>query len=170
MSIHYFSGTKARNNRGVAFGYNSQNTKILTSVELGSESTRTGSLVIDGDSSDKAVTGGSFAYNNQAPVARRLTKKLSGVSNTVLLKAADQPSLVDSVHKLEVVTTNKVATAIRAGYFNLYTGKWTNAPSSSSDNFGNDNAARVNRANPGRLTFKTGKPSITTVGYKAKTN
>lgn len=170
MSIHNFSGTKAKNNHGVACGYNSRPGSLLSSVELGAEATRTGSVVVDGDSADKAVSAGSFAYNNQAPVAKRLTKKLSGVANAVLLKAADQPALVDSIHEVEGVTTNKTATAIRAGYLNFYSGSWSTPPAVSSDSFGNDNAARVSRSNPGSLTYKAGKPAANTVGYKAKTN
>lgn len=168
MAIHNFSGNKARNNHGVAFGYTSINAGILSSVELGSESTRTGSVVVDGDSTDKAVLAGLFAYNNQSPIARRLTTKLAGVANSVLLKGADQPSLINSIHKTEGVTTNLIATAIRAGYLNIYSGLWSTPPAVSSDSFNNDNAARVGRSNPGRLTFKAGKPRATTVSYKAK--
>lgn len=168
MSIYNFSGTKAKNNHGVACGYASHSTKILSSVALGVASTRTGSVVIDDDHADKAVDAGSFAYNNQAPIARRLTKKLSGIDNAVLLKSADQPDLLDSIHKLESIITNKTATAIRAGYLNIYSGKWSTPPAVSTDSFGNDNAARVNRANPGHLTFKAGKLVANTVSYKAK--
>lgn len=37
------------------------------------------------------------------------------------------------VHKVNAVRTSKVATAVRAGYWNMFTGSWTTAPSTSND-------------------------------------
>lgn len=131
-----------------------------------------GSVVVNtnNDNTAEAVSGGTFAYNNQNPVAKRLTTTLGGSSvNSNLLSGAaivDQ-SLQDDIHYNESFKVRQVATAIRAGNFNIYgiAGQRSNfsvAPTVATDGFGNDNAGRVSRANPGNLTFKLGGPSSNT--------
>jgi hypothetical protein len=170
MSIHNaISGVSVDNNNGIGFGVR-HTSDVLGSVNLGLAATRTGSVVIDGADTDEAVVAGTFAFNNQRPVAKRLTDSLSGVNNDVLLSGAARPDLVKSVHRIESITTRRVATAIRAGYWNIYTGTWSTNPTNASDSFGNDNAARPSRSAPGNLTYKLGNPTAVTVGYSEKTN
>lgn len=175
MSTHKaISSASVKNNHGVGFGLR-HSSPILNSVDLGLEATRTGSIVVDGTDTDPA-TAGVFAYNDQLPIAKRLTTSLAGLSNDFLLSGAGEPNLIVSVHKIESITTRRTATAIRAGYFNFYTGKFTTSPTNVVDSFtgsdstSNDYAARVSRKLPGRLTYKLGNPAAVTVGYKPKTN
>jgi hypothetical protein len=82
------------------------------------------STVLNDDVSDKAVSAGTFAYNNQSPVAKKVTISLAGVSNTVLRSAADQPGLIRSIHKREAYRVVKRATAFRKGYWDPFYGKF----------------------------------------------
>lgn len=169
------SGASVKNNSGVGFGLR-HSADLLGSVDLGLEATRTGSVVVDGENTDPALVGGVFAYNNATPVAKRLTTALAAVSNDFLLSGAAKPDLIVSVHKIESITTRRVATAIRAGYWNIYTGQFSVSPTNAVDNFtgsdstSNDYAARPSRKTPGSLTYKLGNPEAVTVGYKPKTN
>jgi len=170
MSIHNaINGVSVDNDGGVALGIRYES-EVLTSLGLGLASTKTGSVVVDGTDTDPAIVGGTFAYNNSKPVAKRLTNSLAGVNNSVLLSGASQPDLTQSIHKIESITTRRVATAIRAGYWNIYTGSWSTNPTNATDSFGNDNAARVSRSSPGNLSYKLGNPNVVTVGYSEKTN
>lgn len=146
-----------------------------------------GSTVVDNEDTAGA-TAGTFAYNNQSPIAKRVTKKINTANNSVLLSGASQPSLTQSVryskieHPINIgeyldgVKTLKTTTAIRGGVFNLYTGKFsTGYPESSNDYFlgidtiSGDKAAKPTRDVPGRLTYKGGAPNVVTTNYKKKT-
>lgn len=80
-----------------------------------------------------------------------------------------------SIHFIEAIRTVRVATAIRAGYWHIYEGRWTTAPTEAQDSFGQDDAARPSYAVPGELTYRTsGQPDgqgggITSDEYKPKT-
>ena len=80
-----------------------------------------------------------------------------------------------SIHFIESIRTVRVATAIRAGYWHIYEGTWTTAPTEAQDSFGQDDAARPSYAVPGELTYRTsGQPDgtgggITSDEYKPKT-
>lgn len=62
-----------------------------------------------------------------------------------------------SIHKLEHMWSRLVATAIRAGYWNIYTGSFLIDPTVQDDapTFGTDDAANPTRAIPGELTYRT---------------
>jgi hypothetical protein len=176
MSIHNaINGLQINNNNGVGFGV-SNTSDVLGSLGLGLAATRTGSVVVDGADTDEAVSAGTFAYNNDRPVAKRVTDSLSGVSNNFLLSGAGRPDLIQSVHKIEGIRTRRVATAVRAGYWNIYSGTWSTNPTNANDSFtgsdstANDYAARVSRSFPGNLTYKLGNPAVVTVAYAEKTN
>lgn len=128
-----------------------------------------GSTVVDGVNTEPALDGGDFAKLH-AIVARRVSRSLAGVDNTVLLSGAAVPGLVRGIHKLEVLRTQKYSTAFRAGQFNLYTGQYSPAPTVSTDTLATDNAANPTRSVPGQLVFKLGGPIPVTSNYKSKTN
>lgn len=165
--------TKAttKNNHGVAINVGSVST-VLDNRTLGDAIRDTaGSKVVDGTTTDKAVSAGTFAYNNQSPTAQRLASTRGGVASSILLNAADV-SKNRSVNKRESVITRKIATAIRAGNYNFYTGTWSSAPSEQDDSamVANDVAANPTRSVPGKLTYKLGQPVAETVNYAEKTN
>jgi hypothetical protein len=157
---------------------NGGSTTVLNSVDLGySDVGVFGSSVIDGDETDKALSSGTFSYSNQKPVAKRVTEELAGgVSNTTLLSGAAQPGLLRSIHKLEVLRTRRLTTAIRAGKWNIYKGRFLNNQNQATDNptvavdtLATDEAATPTRAVPGELVYKTSAPEPVQDDYKAKT-
>ena len=82
-----------------------------------------------------------------------------------------------SIHKLEHMYTRRVATAIRAGYWNIFTGTWSTDPVVADDapTWGTDDAANPTRAIPGELVYRvSGQPDgtngITQDDYEAKTS
>ena len=171
--------TSTKNNGGSAINIGSKASVLKNSVLGYATVGAFGSKVIDGSSTDKAVSAGTFAYNNKAPIAKRTAKIIAGVSNTVLVSGAAQPSLVKSIHKSSVmngsgvlvdgVRTNRNSTAIRAGNFNIYTGRFSSAPTVAADTFASDNAANVGRSSTGRLVYRTGSKLPKSVNYASKT-
>lgn len=138
------------------------------------------STPIDNNSADEALAAGTFAYNNSRPTAQRYTTLISGVSNTILRSGADVPSLARSIARSETIRTRRTTTAIRAGYFNIYTGLFTTQPTVAVDNWwsisanttsttSTDIAASPTRSVPGRLVYKTGKLNPVVGSYQSKT-
>ena len=163
------SASSTKNDGGSVL--NGGSTSILDSVSLGySDVGVFGSSVIDGDDTDKALNAGTFSYNNQKPVAKRVTKELSGVANTYLQSGAAVPGNIRSIHSIQSVRTRRLTTAIRAGEWNIYTGKFGTDPVVAVDTFATDDAANPSRQHPGELQYKTGAPVPVQDDYKAKTN
>lgn len=118
---------------------------------------------VDNIYTDKALAGGSFAYNSNSPVAKKLSTMLSGVANDVLLSGAAQPGQRRKVHKLEGLTTSLVTTAIREGYYNVVTGQFASPyPSGSVDSFGTDDAVTSHE-----LQYMYGHPVPAMASYGA---
>ena len=182
MSIQQVNGsavTSASTNNNNGSVLNGGSTVVLNSVDLGYSNVGVfGSSVIDGNAADKALSAGTFSHSNQSPVAKRVTTELAGgVSNTFLQSGASKPGLTRSIHKLEVLRTRRLTTAIRAGKWNIFKGAFLNnqnqsvdAPTVATDSLSSDNAATPTRAVPGELTYKTGAPVPVQDDYKAKTN
>lgn len=174
MAIQQVNGSavtaSSTNNNGGSV-VNGGTTSLLDSLDLGySDVGVFGSSVVDGNDTDKALSAGTFSYSNQNPVAKRVTESLSGVSNTYLRSGSSYHSDIHSIHKIESVTTRRLTTAIRAGYWNIYSGTWTNPVTVGVDSFGTDDAANPTGAVPGELTYKTGAAVPVQDDYKAKTN
>jgi hypothetical protein len=163
MSTHAaINGQPVKNNSGSAINTGSSS-KILVGKSLSDSATAlgvVGSVVVDGTDTDKAVSAKVFAKNTSKPLAIRLDAPLN--------KAAS--SVRRAVHKIEGVSTRRVATAIRAGNYNIYTGLFSVAPTVADDSFGEDNAATPTSQVPGELTYKTGAAKPVNDNYKAKTN
>lgn len=160
------------------------NTSLLDGVQVSYYASGVfGSTVLDNDDADKALTTGTFAYNNQSPIAKKVTNKISGVSNNFLVSGAAKPSLVRSIHKIQVldegyvegVRTRKLTSAMRAGKWNMFTGEFdAGYPQNSVDILSlyptyKDVAANPTRLVPGRLTYKTSSPDIVNSSYEEKT-
>lgn len=179
MAIQQVDGNavtlSSTNNNGGSV-LNGGSTAELTSLDLGYSNVGVfGSSVVDGTDTDKALSAGTFSYNNQSPVAKRLTDTISGVSNSYLQSGAAVPGNIRSIHKLEVLRTRKLTTAIRAGDWNIYTGKWATEPSVVVDTLATDDAANPSRDVPGELTYVAGTTTHTVLeptndDYKKKTN
>lgn len=179
MAIQQVNGSSVtssstRNDGGAVL--NGGSTTELQSVDLGYSNVGVfGSHVKYGTDAEEALVSGTFSYNNQKPVAKRVTDTLSGVSNSYLTSGAAVPGNIRSIHKLEVLRTRKLTTAIRAGQWNLYSGKWSVEPSVVTDTLASDNAASPTREVPGELTYVAGETTHTILEptmdvYKPKTN
>lgn len=142
-----------------------------------------GSTPIDNADADKAVDDGEFAYDNQRPLSKKVTSELAGgVSADFMLSGAGDPTNIQSIHKIESVTTRKLTMAIRDNKFNVYSGKFDPGyPEVQNDIFYSikdggtvadviDDAANPNRTNPGELTYIQGNPLPLSKGYEEKTS
>lgn len=180
----YWSGTSTKNNHGVAIKTGSSSA-ILSGRSVASPATTVfGSTVVPAtdtvnDYATKAVSAGAFRYNDQRPVAKRLSSAIGGVSNTTLLSGALVPSLVTTINRSRVkngsgtlvdgVRTRRQSVAFQAGDFNLFTGKYDPAPTVAADTYTTDAAATPTRSVPGQLVFRTGAKVPVTKDYAAKT-
>jgi hypothetical protein len=123
----------------------------------------------NGLSNVKAISGGTFAHNHTKPISAYITNERAGVALTSVTSPAGTPALIQSIHKLETVTTNRTATAFRTG-FNFYTGHFSGSITTADDSMGNDVAARPTRSVPGQLVYQIGGQVPATANYKAKTD
>ena len=173
------TGSGSRNNGGSA-------TRVGVSAELNNVAVSkdttgvVGSVVVDGADTDKAISGGTIAHSHVKPITAKVTTEIAGVASSVLSTSANNPAQLRSINKVETIKSNGVATAIRAGYWNVYTGKWstnptavsantTGVPTSGQSQFGNDDAATPTRSAPGELVFRTGaKLPVRDRDYSAK--
>lgn len=170
----YKYNTLTKNNHGTAvLGANTQ------SSTLGNEAFNDQPLDVfsstpvygttNGLSNVKAISGGTFAHNHVKPIAAYVTTERAGVALTSVVSPAGTPALIQSIHKLETVTTNRTAAAFRAG-FNLFTGQFSGSVTTADDAMGNDVAARPTRSVPGQLVFQIGGQVPASANYKAKTD
>lgn len=172
-SVYYISGDKAANDGGtVKAGGTIADPRVSSANKVYSgEREVVGSVVVDGVNTDKGVSAGVFAHNNDSPVAKKVTVTLGGVSNTVLRSGAAQPQLVQGINKLNTLRTRRFTTAVRENKYNRYTGQFdAGYPVVAVDSLGSDNAANPTRTLPGQLVYKTGAKVPVTSDYKAKTN
>jgi hypothetical protein len=167
MFLHYQSGSRPHNNGGSVLSPNISS-DVLKDIAPNAGSTLAyTSGPKNGNDTDKATVSGTFAKNTDSLLSMRSNALVNGV--LVFRNASIYPVYVRSINYLENRTTSLVATAIRAGKYNLYTGKFAvGFPGSSSDDFGNDTAARSSFAIPGSLTFMVNSKHITTQNYPAK--
>jgi hypothetical protein len=173
------TATSTKNNGGV--GKNVSGSDVLSTSALGTPDNGVfASTPIDDAGADKALSGGTFAFDGGSGAIQRVTKTLSGVSKDFLQYAADDVSNARSIHKREHVRTTDLATKIRAGAWVPYSGVFNPALAASNDQFwsisadalqsaSSDNAAAPTRAVPGELTFQYGAASgPKSVDYSAK--
>lgn len=151
---------------------------VLSTSNLGLYAAATGSVVINGADTDPALNVSTyptsvFANNSSVPVAKRVSVSLANVANTTLQSGAAVPGLVKSIHKIESVITRRLATAIRAGHWNIYTGTFSTLPTVATDTFHKavsgatyiDKVANVSRSNPGVAVYRTGSKIPVTNSY-----
>lgn len=115
----------------------------------------------DGDDAGKAISAGDFAHNHQRGIILTSTTEIAGQASTVVSSAGSTPVLTTSINKIENATTVKTASGIRANKYNRYTNTWDNGyPQTSTDSFGNDEAARPSRSVPGELVYNLGTTPV----------
>lgn len=116
---------------------------------------------------------GTFAKHTADEwIMRRYTTTIQGgQAMTVLLSGASDFGRRRTTHRLVHLYTRRVATAIRAGYWNISTGTWSTDPTVNDDastyNWGgtNDTAASPTYAIPGKLVYKEPKPLPNSANY-----
>lgn len=162
MSLHYQSGASVNNNSGSLMTYPISASLLSDIAPNAGSDLAYSSGPVDNDNTDKAVSANIFAKNTDSLLSMR-----SDV--TGLLNASIYPEYTKSIKYIENRITTKTATAIRAGKYNIYTGKFeTSFPVNVTDSFGNDNAARSSYAVPGSITFMVNGKELTTQNYPAK--
>lgn len=134
------------------------------------------------DYAGKAISAGTFAYNNAAPISSLVTTVIAGVSNDKIKTPGNDQDTIRSINKVENNTSDLFTTALRANKYNRTTGEWdsgypaaeTVTPWSISGNTdGNgstDEAANPTQSIPGELTYMRGAKTPYNDNYKAKTN
>lgn len=181
----YWTGTSTKNRGGAVINVGST-TALVDNLALGTANLGAfGSRVVQdtvtsGDYAAVASSGSTnFAYNNQKPIAMRYTTSIAGTGNTVLQSASNTPSLTRSIHRQEVVRSRRLTTAIRAGYWNIFSGQFSTAPTVAVDDTwsnsagatvatSSDDSANPSRTAPGELTIKLGQQVPVNSGYKPK--
>jgi hypothetical protein len=164
----YWSGSSTHNNHGTAKRVGTASS-VLGNSSLGRVNVGVfASTVIDGDYTDKAVSAGTIAHNHVKPITAKVTTELGGVASSALSTTANIPGQLRSINKRESFRSPGTATAFRAGYFSLYTGRFTVAPTPVTENPGTDNAASPTRSVPGSMRFKSGAPVAVAKNYPAK--
>lgn len=155
-------------NAGTAFALGANQTLLDdVSISPGNQNRVFGSTVIDGSTSGPATVANSsaaIAYIAAGEYAiKRVTTTVAGISNTTLRSGALQPGRIRAIKSRDSVRDTLVATAIRAGNWNIYTGTFSSAPSASTDGLGDvagnasggsDNAANPTQAVPGELVYR----------------
>lgn len=172
MSIHYASAT-APNVESIdasiaAGSLGAASTNFIAPTNYFADVGVFASTPADTDDADKAVTSVAFGKDHGTTlIAQRSPDAISGT--TALKNGSIYPAYVRSINSIETASTAKTSTAIRDGKFNLSTGKFaTSYPATSSDAFGNDNAARASFSSPGTVTFMVTGGSPTNHALEAK--
>jgi hypothetical protein len=169
------SANSVKNNGGVAKHIGTSS--VLENVSVTNPPVGVfGSTVLDNNYADKALSGGVFKHDNLRPISKRVTTTLATVTKSVLQSGALVPSNLRMLHKRESYKVSQIATAIRAGEWNIYTGSWGTPPNNTTETPGSDatlgpldRAASVSRSSPGQLVYRSGSKLPVRDDYKAKT-
>lgn len=157
---NYYDGGSTKNKGGASFkagsSTNLQNVSNKNNVNVH------GSIVVDGTDTDKALSSGAFSYNNSKPLAQRLTKQIGSLPNNAISRGASNPPPFLGFNKIESIKTSRLATAIRDGNFNLYTGKYSSI-SLTIDSFGADTESTFNNSYVGGMVYQVGKYPVSSV-------
>lgn len=131
------------------------------------------SYVVQGVNTTTALSdeGSVFAYNTNTPLIKGETVVINSQSlnHELYTTGTANPSLINSIHPVFGARTRLAASAIRNGYFDIYTGKFDLGwPDVQYDAFGDDVAATPSRSNPGTMYYSLGKKYVAK-NYQAKT-
>jgi hypothetical protein len=176
-STPYGSFSEANNDNGTMKANGSSSSNVMDQVKtvVGTVDAFGSKVVADSvtvvDYAGKAVSGGTFAYNNAKPISSLITNTIAGVSNTSILTPGNDGDTVRSINKVETVRTRRFTTAVRANKYNRVTNKFDSGfPVVAVDSVATDEAATPTRAVPGELTYRTGAKTPYNDNYKAKTS
>jgi hypothetical protein len=168
---------------GVVFGLGSDQTgesNVRHGIDV---SNVIGGHVVSGVHGQPATTAGVFGQQTDGNyVMKRVTDSVAGgVVNTSLRSGAAH--YVDHRHSVHKVTTAirhvAVATAIRNGFWNDFSGIFTTAPTNTNNSIGNvagstvsdgsaDHEASGTRNSQGEFSFRDGSPTVVRDVYGPK--
>jgi hypothetical protein len=168
----YGTFTQANNNGGTIKANGTVLSSIVTSTATANTSVGVvGSVVIDGDWTDPAVSDGIFAYNNVKPISSLITSELAGLPNDTIKTPGNDGDTIRGINKFETNEDSLLTTAIRENKYNRFTGEWESGyPSGVTISFSSDDAANPTASVPGALTYRTGASNPVNDTYAAKTN
>jgi len=174
------TATSTVNNAGTALGAGTS-ASTIDNLALGKSFTGSAfaSTPIDDGNADKALGGGTFAFNGGSGAIQRVTESLAGVQKTFLLNAAGDTVHDRSIARQELVKTTNIASGIREGNWNTFSGVFNPALVSTTDQFfsisaddfqsgSSDTAATPTRSAPGEFSFNYGNPVPDSKDYSAK--
>lgn len=168
MAIHYSAGVPIYEN--ISGTIAAPSNKRINTIKPSAYYKQTGTFASkphNGSDTQRAVIGYKFAKDNTDFAFQRSDATFPSVR--ALKNASIFPEYLNSINYSESATTVKTASAIRSGTFNPYTGKFkVNYPKTSTDSFGNDNAARSSYDIPGSLTFISAASVPVSQNYEAK--
>ena len=153
---------------------NSQNNTNITSIDSGNkvEKISIGSTVVENKDVTKAVDSYVFGYHlSSRPLVKGATRAINSGSmyHELSTTGTSDTSITTGIHYISWNNNRLDTTAIRNGNFNMMTHKFEPGyPVISEDAFFVDEAAVVDRANPGTLSFKL-SGHIVSQSYKSKT-
>lgn len=172
----YGSVVEASNNHGTIRANGTSTSNVVENVKTVRPvvgvfgSTVVEDSVTSKDYAGKAVSGGTFSYNNTKPISTLVTTKLAGVDTNVIKSPAND-GVKRSINKVENNTSILFTTALRANKYNRVTGKWDSGyPAAQTISFSSDEAANPTLDVPGELTYRTGAKVPVNDNYKKKTN
>lgn len=171
------TSTSTRNNRGVIATGATINNTLFTKfqpVNFSVSGLGIGTYPIDGSTTDKAVSAGTFAYNSSGVIVK-VTTRLGNTSNSVMVSGSDIPDQIQSINQFRSGTYR----SYRYADFNMLTGTFSVAPSGQTDglafnsgvistNSGStDEAANPSRSVPGEYVYLIGS-GVVYGNYPAK--
>lgn len=128
------------------------------------------------------LSSGTLAYSPaRYSVMRKVSTTINGTANTALLTGAAPDKYRQSPKKVKTAFRHDgKATAIRAGYWNEYSGTWSTAPTATNTSIGDvagstvtdgtaDHEANVSRLFRGELTYRDGSPTPQSDDYDLPT-
>mgnify|MGYP003108910043 CR=1 FL=1 len=179
------TATSTVNNAGTALA-GGTSASTVDKLALGKSFTGTAfaSSPVDDGEADKALSGGTFAFDGGRGAIQRVTETLAGVSKPFLVNAAGDTKHDRSIARQEQVSTVRTTTSIRAGDFNPFgianqRSNFSSAPTAAVDQFfsisagtlqagSSDTAATPTRSAPGEFSFMYGNPVPDSKDYSAK--
>ena len=179
------TATSTVNNAGTALA-GGTSASTVDKLALGKSFTGTAfaSSPVDDGEADKALSGGTFAFDGGRGAIQRVTETLAGVSKPFLVNAADDTVHSRSIARQEQVSTVRTTTSIRAGDFNPFgiadqRSNFSSAPTAAVDDHysisavgtqtaSSDTAGSPTRSAPGEFNFLYGNPVTSGAKYSAK--
>lgn len=141
-----------------------------------------GSTVVAGPAVAKSKAAGTLAHSHKLPLTFFVTDELAGVASSALANPQN-PDAWFTQSATSTAYVRQTSTAFRNGDFNIFTGKFTVAPTVlkqcmySIDTAADscvanvaDHSTATSAAVPGKLTFLVGGQVPSTVNYKPSTS